>query len=111
MKKKQVVPSAEPSKSCLVRNLSRGQRRPLDPAGTRACSVEARGSCKNARQVTALHHGQLAVHIGEADGSLVPRLGESGMGGFAEELHGPGRDCIAPSFHVIRGLNHIQCYR
>jgi hypothetical protein len=44
------------------------------------------------RQVTALHHGQLAVHIGEADGTLVPRLGESGVGGFAEELHGPGAE-------------------
>jgi hypothetical protein len=52
--------------------------------------VEARCSGKHARQVTALHHRQLAVHIGEADGSLVPRLWESGVGGFAEELHGPG---------------------
>jgi hypothetical protein len=35
-----------------------------------------------------MHHGQLAVHIGEAGGMLVPRLGESGVGGFARELHG-----------------------
>jgi hypothetical protein len=37
--------------------------------------------------VKALH--KLAVHIGEADGTLVPRLGKSDVGGFAEELHGP----------------------
>jgi hypothetical protein len=54
--------------------------------------VEARGSGKHAREVTALHNGQLAVHIGEADGTLVPRLGESGVGGFAKELHGPETD-------------------
>jgi hypothetical protein len=54
--------------------------------------VEACCSGKHARQVTALHYGQLAVHIGEADGTLVPRLGESGVAGFAEELHGPGTE-------------------
>jgi hypothetical protein len=56
---------------------------------TRVCGVEARCSSDYARQVTVLHHGQLAVHIGEADDTLVPRLGESDQGDFAEELHGP----------------------
>jgi hypothetical protein len=75
-----------------VWDLWRGQLRAADPAGTSACGVEARCRGKHARQVTALHHGQLAVHVGEADGTLVPRLGESGVGGFAEELHGPGTE-------------------
>jgi hypothetical protein len=43
-----------------------------DPAGTRASSVEARGSSQHARQTTALHHRQLAIHIGKAGGVLVP---------------------------------------
>jgi hypothetical protein len=43
-----------------------------DPAGTRTCGVEARCSGK---QVMALHSGQLTVHIGEADGTLVTWLG------------------------------------
>jgi hypothetical protein len=79
-----------------VRNLWRGQRRAPDPAGTRACGVEARCSAlprgEHARQVTALHYGQLAAHIGEADSTMVPQLGKSGVGGFAEELHGPGTE-------------------
>jgi hypothetical protein len=54
--------------------------------------VEARCSGEHTRYITTLHNGQLAVHIGEADGTLVPRFGESGMGGFAEELHGPGTE-------------------
>jgi hypothetical protein len=54
--------------------------------------VEACCSGKHARKVTALHHGQLAVHIGEADDTLVRRLGESVVGGFAEKLHGPGTE-------------------
>jgi hypothetical protein len=64
--------------------------------------VEARCSGKHATEATALHHRQLAVHIGEADGTLVPWLGEIGVGGFAEELHGTEnetpqgfkRDCV-----------------
>jgi hypothetical protein len=36
----------------------------------------------------ALHHGQLAVYIGEADGALVPLLGERGVGAFPKESHG-----------------------
>jgi hypothetical protein len=62
-----------------------------NPTGTYARGVEARCSGKHAGQVTALYHtGQLAVHIGEAGGTLVPWLGESGVGGFAEESHGTG---------------------
>jgi hypothetical protein len=34
----------------------------------------------------------MAVEIGEADGTLVPRVRESGVRGFAEELHGPGTE-------------------
>jgi hypothetical protein len=48
--------------------------------------VEARCSGQHAREVAALHHGQLAVHISEADGTLVPRLGESGVGGMITPL-------------------------
>jgi hypothetical protein len=70
-----------------VQNLRGGQRRNRDATGTRACGVEARGSCKNERG-TALQHGKLAVDIGEADGALVLLLGKRGMGGFAKELHG-----------------------
>jgi hypothetical protein len=51
--------------------------------------VEARCSGNHARQVAALHNRELAIYIGEAGGTLVPRLGESSIGGFAEELHGP----------------------
>jgi hypothetical protein len=54
--------------------------------------VEARCSDEHTRYITTLHNRQLAVHIGEADGTLVPRLGESGMGGCAEELHDPGTE-------------------
>jgi hypothetical protein len=53
------------------------------------CGVEARYSGKHARQVTAMHHGQLAVHIREADCKLMTWWGECGMGGFAGALHGP----------------------
>jgi hypothetical protein len=56
--------------------------------------VKARCSGEHARQVTALHHGQLAVHIGEADGPLVPRLGEGSVGDFEEELHCPGTESL-----------------
>jgi hypothetical protein len=51
-----------------------------------------RCSGEHAREVTAKHHGQLAVQVGEAGGMLVPRLGESGVGGFAEELPGTGTE-------------------
>jgi hypothetical protein len=51
--------------------------------------VKARCNGKHTIQVTALHYGQLAVHVGKADGTLVLRLGKSGVGGFAEELHRP----------------------
>jgi hypothetical protein len=61
-----------------------------DPARHSASGVEACGRGGYAKQVTALHHGQLAVHIGEAGGMLVPFLGEGGVGGFAEELHCTG---------------------
>jgi hypothetical protein len=54
--------------------------------------VEARGSGEHTRILTALHHGQLAGHSDEADGTLVLRFGESGVGGFAEELHGSGTE-------------------
>jgi hypothetical protein len=66
--------------------------------------VEARCSGNYAREVTALHHGQLVVHIGEADGTLVPRWGrawfpiwfsllvQSSMGGFTNELHSTGTE-------------------
>jgi hypothetical protein len=40
------------------------------------------------RYITTLHNGQPAVHIGVADGTLVTRLGRSGVGGFAKEFHG-----------------------
>jgi hypothetical protein len=89
-RRKQTKPATAPA--CLVRNFRGGQRRAPDPAGTHANGVEACCSGKHARQVTALHHGQLAVSIGEADGTLVPRLGETGVGGFAEELHGTGTE-------------------
>jgi hypothetical protein len=42
--------------------------------------MEALCSGKHAREVTALHHGQLAVHIGEAGGTLMGWLGESAVG-------------------------------
>jgi hypothetical protein len=64
----------------------------MDPAGTRACSVEVSCSGAHRKQVMALPNGQLAVNIGESDGTLVPKLGESGVSGFAEELHGPGTE-------------------
>jgi hypothetical protein len=54
--------------------------------------MEARCSGEHARQVTTLYHGQLAVHTGETDGTLVPRLEKSGVDGFKEELHGPGTE-------------------
>jgi hypothetical protein len=73
------MPSAEPRVRAAVR-----------PGSSRNPCVRCSG--EHTRQVTALQHGQLAVHIGEADGTLVPRLGESGVGGFAEELHGSGTE-------------------
>jgi hypothetical protein len=54
--------------------------------------VEPPCSGEHTRYITRLHNEQLAVHICEADGSLVPRLGGSGVGGFAEELRGPGTE-------------------
>jgi hypothetical protein len=54
--------------------------------------VKAHSSSKYARQVTALYHGQLAVHIGEAGGTLVPGLGKGSVGGFAEKLHSTGTE-------------------
>jgi hypothetical protein len=92
-----------------VRNLRGGQRRALGPARIRACGTEAHCSGKHAREVTILHHGQLAVLIGEANGKLVPRLGKDG--GCAKELHGTGTEppqgfkrdcaeCISRAFTV-----------
>jgi hypothetical protein len=49
--------------------------------------VEACSDGEHAGHVKALHHGQLATHIGEAGGVLVPWLGKGGVGGPAEELH------------------------
>jgi hypothetical protein len=84
----QANPSCTPvAPACLVRNLRGGQRRARDPDGTRSCSVKARCSGTHAGEATALHHGQLAVHIGETDYSgapvggtrrMVPQLGERG---------------------------------
>jgi hypothetical protein len=54
--------------------------------------VETCCSSNHARKATALHHGQLAVHIGVAGGTLVPCLGDCGVGGFGEELHGTGTE-------------------
>jgi hypothetical protein len=47
---------------------------------------------KDARHVTALLHGQLAVQIGEAAGSLVSWLRVSSASGFAKESHGTGTE-------------------
>jgi hypothetical protein len=54
----------------------------------RACPRSSWDPCdrKHAGQITAQHHRQLAIHIGEAGGTLVPWLGERSMGGFAEKL-------------------------
>jgi hypothetical protein len=79
------MPAAAPA--CLVLNLRGGLRRAPHPAGTHASGVETCCSDKHARQVAALHHGQLAVHVGEAGGMLVPWPGKRRMGGFAEKLH------------------------
>jgi hypothetical protein len=50
------------------------------------------------RAATALHHRQLAMHIGEAGGTLVPWVGEGGVSGCAQELH-----C---TWHVDAFSNH-----
>jgi hypothetical protein len=68
--------------------MSRAQA--LGKAGARpgsrahAGGVEICSSSKHARQVTALHQRQLAVHIAEARGGVRPGLREGGMGGEAE---------------------------
>jgi hypothetical protein len=43
-----------------------------------------------AGMVTALHYRQLVVRIGEAGSALMFGLGEGGVGGFADGLHGTG---------------------
>jgi hypothetical protein len=55
----------------------------VDPTGARAGSVEASSSGKRRGQVTPLHHRQLAVHVGKAGVTLVPRLGKGNVVGFA----------------------------
>jgi hypothetical protein len=50
----------------------------------------------------ALHQGQLAIHIGEAGGTLGPWLRESSVGGFAESLHGAGAEATQ-RFRGYRG--------
>jgi hypothetical protein len=84
----QTKPAAAPA--CILRNLRGGNlRRAPNPAVTYARGVEARCSGKHARRATALYHtGQLAEKIDDAGGTLVPWLGKSGVGGFAEESHG-----------------------
>jgi hypothetical protein len=67
-------------------------RSAMEPAGARARGVEARRGRKHAGQVAALHHGELAVHVGEANGPMVPGPGKGGGGDFAEDLHGAGAE-------------------
>jgi hypothetical protein len=43
-------------------------------------------------QITALHHRQLAEHIGEACSALVPGLEVGGVGGTADDLHCTGTE-------------------
>jgi hypothetical protein len=50
----------------------RGLRLTQDTVDTQVCGVEAHGSRERGGQITAQHHGQLAAHIGKADGTLVP---------------------------------------
>jgi hypothetical protein len=68
-----------------VQDLCRGLRCAADPAGICADGVDASG--KYAGQVATLHHTQLAVHVGNAGGTLVPGVGKGGVGGFTEEVH------------------------
>jgi hypothetical protein len=49
-------------------------------------------SHEHVRQVMALDHLQLQVHIDEAGGVLMPELGEVVVCGLALELHGIGTD-------------------
>jgi hypothetical protein len=73
----------------LVRNLRGGVGRAPDPGRTRG-GVEASSSSLHARQITALYHRQLAIHIRKASRTLRSWIRESSVGGLAEELHGSG---------------------
>jgi hypothetical protein len=78
-----------------------GGQGPSPPAGSRAHPLSDPGSSRcpsgrragprrsqHAGQVSALHHRQLAEHISEVGGALVPGFGHGGVGGFAVKLHG-----------------------
>jgi hypothetical protein len=73
--------------------------------GTCVGCVKARSSSKHARQLTALQHGQLAVRIGKAGGTLVPWLGKGSVGAFAEN----GSGCLLlDSCVVLRLLSRCR---
>jgi hypothetical protein len=71
------MPSVEP----LARAAARIQQEPVRAVWRPAAAVSMGDRGR--------HHKELAIYIGEAGGTLVPRLGECGVGGFAEKLHGP----------------------
>jgi hypothetical protein len=52
---------------------------------TRVRGVEARSTRKHSGQEAALHHGWLAVHVGEVGGKPALGIGRGGVVGFAEE--------------------------
>jgi hypothetical protein len=75
----------------LALKLQGGLRRAHNPSGTHARS-EVCCRSKHARQVAALHHTQLVVHISKADGTMLSCSGVSGVDSFTEDSHGAGTE-------------------
>jgi hypothetical protein len=90
------MPSAEPVVKAAARPGS--SRNPCVLYGGPLHRAHAR------QEATALCHGQFAGHIVKADGTMVPRLGESGVGCFAEESHCAGTK-PPQGFKTI----HVEC--
>jgi hypothetical protein len=48
-----------------------------EPAAAIGRSVEARSKCKHARQVTSMHHRQLAMHTGAGNVNVPQTAGDA----------------------------------
>jgi hypothetical protein len=68
-----------------------------------ASGVRASSSGKHVGQIAPLHHGQLAVQVGKADGTVVPGGRKGGMGSCTEELHRTGSKALPNASKHVQG--------
>jgi hypothetical protein len=71
--KKQGPATCNTNRNPIVRNFCRGLLCTAHPAGARVGGVESSSSCTHTGQVATLQNRQLAVHVGKAGVTLVPK--------------------------------------